>query len=62
MEQDDNASVTSVGNGHAISDSPWDDGEQESFGLKGKTSWTREMKSLDSLSDIQLWIDVPVED
>ena len=58
----DDTSVTSVGNGHVISDSPWDNGEQESYGLKGKASWTREMKSLDSFSDNQLWIDVPMED
>ena len=61
MEPDDTL-VTSVGDVHAISDSPWDNGEQENYGLKGKASWTREMKSLDSFSDNQLWIDVPMED
>ena len=60
LEQAD-ASVAPVGDGHAISDSPWDNGELECYGLKGKASWMREMKSLDSFPDNQLWIDVPMD-
>ncbi len=61
VEQDD-VPATPVSQVHAVSDSPWSNDEQEIYGVKGKTSWIREMKSLGSFSDNQLWTDVQIED
>lgn len=53
----DDVSCAPVGNVFVFSDSPWDNGEQESYGMKGKTSWIREMESLD-FTDGQPWFDI----
>ncbi|KAK2460143.1 hypothetical protein APHAL10511_007822 [Amanita phalloides] len=52
-------SGTSPGNGSVVSDSPWDNGELESYGMKGKASWMHDMRSLDSADDqFYAWIRV----
>lgn len=61
-EEEDDILATPVSQAHAISDSPWSNDEQEIYGVKGKTSWIREMKSLGSFSDNPFWIDVQIED
>lgn len=39
-----------------ISDSPWDNGINESYGLKGRASWRQAIKLSDSADEQQIWI------
>ncbi|KAM6504104.1 hypothetical protein JOM56_001047 [Amanita muscaria] len=39
-----------------ICDSPWDNGINESYGLKGRASWRQAMKLSDSADEQQIWI------